>query len=279
MLLLVWLCRFEWKGHITTVKLHWPPHLCKQGWIQQTNAWLQVGGNSWGSYLSCIWHSAMGHQPVCSLFRDKILWVNFNYWLKNANWHLCKSTMVLQVLNQWFDHIFRQFFEFSVYLCWGYSIHVVSQNAFQVVLNIWWARWRPAITACQPSIGWMSLLERPRLIVIYAIIIPHTQRDTVVGLCFCLFVILSTHLNCNGLLKVKCAFLLWISIFFYFLFFIFLMVALKKPRDALCVSFPRRSRHPLLRSQLKEEKKKNTSKSSFPFSIISNKGGPTGKGT
>lgn len=42
-LLLVWHCRGEWKGHITIVKLHWPPHLCKQCWIQQSNTRLLVG--------------------------------------------------------------------------------------------------------------------------------------------------------------------------------------------------------------------------------------------
>lgn len=61
---------------------------------------------------------------------------------------------------------------------------------------------------------------------------------------------------------------------FYYGYLIFWWLHLKNV-EPYCVSLPRRSRHPLLRSQLKEK----THQRLLSFSLISNKGGPTGKGT
>lgn len=114
--MLVWHCRVKWKGHITTVKLHWPPHLCKQCWIQQTNTRLLAGGNSCGLYLSCIWHSATVVHHVWSISVIKYLYYILQYWLK--------------MLNHWFKHIFLALFG-SLCIPVEWDIHLVSQNAFQ----------------------------------------------------------------------------------------------------------------------------------------------------
>lgn len=65
---------------------------------------------------------------------------------------------------------------------------------------------------------------------------------------------------------MKFAFSLWISNFWWLNL---------KNEEMHCMYFPSRSRHPLLRSQLKEK----THQRLLSFSLISNKGGPTGKGT
>lgn len=78
---------------------------------------------------------------------------------------------------------------------------------------------------------------------------------------------LSAHLNCNGLLKVKFAFSLWVSNF--------LMAALEKRRDALHI-LSQAEQAPTAEESIKREKAHQSLPS---FSLISNKGGPTGKGT
>lgn len=112
-------------------------------------------------------------------------------------------------------------------------------------------------------ISWKFLLEPPHLIMINVIIMHHIQYSRTV---YFFFTNLSTHLNCNGLLKVKCAISLRISNF--------LTAAVEKRRDAV-YSLSRAEQYTLLRSQLKEK----THQRLLSFSLISNKGGPTGKGT
>lgn len=128
-------------------------------------------------------------------------------------------------------------------------VHLASHSAFQVVSNIWWARWHLTIAACQPLISWKSRSEPPRLIMINVIIMQHIQRRGAVFF----FTNLSAYLNCNGLLKVKFAFLLWISNF--------LMAALEKWRDALHI-LSLAEQAPTAEESIKRE---NTSKASLLF--------------